>query len=221
MTADWLDRAKGLENLEPETRKALSAIDPITLPKGKILFCPGDEVGSFAVMLSGRVDVYLTGAGGREILLYSISPGETCVQTTLGILGEEDYDGEAVAETDVEIAMVPKTLFLELLGTSAAFRGYVCHSFAQRLQSLTRVLEQVAFIKVEERLAQTLLERADADGLVQNTHQEIATAIGSVREVVSRRLETLARKGLVTLDRGQIRIARPNGLRALITPVLN
>ncbi|MCF3628686.1 Crp/Fnr family transcriptional regulator [Thalassospiraceae bacterium LMO-SO8] len=213
----WIDRAPGLDDLDPETRRQLEAVRPITIPKGQVLFRPGDEVTCFGVLIGGRVDVYLTGATGREILLYSITPGESCVQSTLGLLGENDYSAEAVAETDVEAVMIPKSLFLGLLGRSEAFRTFVFQSFAKRLQSVMQVLERVAFIRIEERLAAALLERADHDGVVRTTHQELATAIGSVREVVSRRLEALARKGFVSLDRGTIRVADRAGLAALIS----
>ena len=216
-TSPWVDRAPGFEGLDARTRRELEAIRPITIPKGQVLFRPGDEVTCFGVLLRGRVDVYLTGATGREILLYSITPGESCVQSTLGLLGENDYSAEAVAETDVDAVMIPKSLFLSLLGRSEAFRTFVFQSFAKRLQSVMQVLERVAFIRIEERLAAALLERADHDGVVRTTHQELATAIGFVREVVSRRLEVLARKGFVSLDRGTIRVADRVGLAALIS----
>ena len=214
---DWVDRAPGLGGLDADTRRQLDAVRPVTIPKGHVLFRPGDDVTCFGVLLSGRVDVYLTGATGREILLYSIIPGDSCVQSTLGLLGEDDYSAEAVAETDVEAVMIPKALFLSLLGKSEAFRTFVFQAFAKRLQSVMQVLERVAFIRIEERLAAAILERADGDGAVKITHQELATAIGSVREVVSRRLEVLARKGLVSLDRGTIRITNRAGLAALIS----
>jgi CRP/FNR family transcriptional regulator len=213
----WVDRAPGLEGLDEVTRRELEAIRPMTIPKGHVLFRPGDEVTCFGVLIGGRVDVYLTGVTGREILLYSITPGESCVQSTLGLLGENDYSAEAVAETDVEAVMIPKSVFLGLLGKSERFRNFVFQAFAKRLQSVMQVLERVAFIRIEERLAAALLERADADGLVKNTHQELATAIGSVREVVSRRLENLAKKGLLALERGNIRVTDRDGLAALVS----
>ena len=216
-TDHWVDRAPGLGDLDAEARRQLAAIRQITIPKGQVLFRLGDEVTCFGVLIGGRVDVYLTGVTGREILLYSITPGESCVQSTLGLLGENDYSAEAVAETDVDAVMIPKSLFLSLLGTSEAFRTFVFQSFAKRLQSVMQVLERVAFIRIEERLAAALLERADHGGVVRTTHQELATAIGSVREVVSRRLEVLARKGFVSLDRGTIRVADRAGLAALIS----
>lgn len=213
----WVARAPGLQDLDAATRARLASIRPMTLPKGQVLFRPGDAVACFGVVLGGRVGVYLPGATGREILLYSIVPGDSCVQSTLGLLGDDDYSAEAVAETEVEVAMVPRDLFLDLIGKSAAFRTFVFQSFARRLQSVMQVLERVAFIGIEERLAAALLERADGQGLVQATHQELATAIGSVREVVSRRLEALARKGLVALERGAIRVTDRDGLRRLIS----
>ena len=213
---DWISRSIGLATLDPHSKEQLAGLRAITLPSGKVLYRPGDEVSGFVLVISGRVDDYMTGPSGREILLYSVTPGETCVQTTLGLLGEEDYSAEAVAETDIEIVVIPKPMFLELIASSASFRTFVFHAFASRLQSIMHVLEQVAFVRIEERLAAILLERSDESGLVRNTHQEFATAIGSAREVVSRRLELFVKKGFVTLERGNIEITSKSGLMRLI-----
>jgi len=213
---EWIDRSIGLAGLDPQAKELLAGLRVITLPSGKVLYRPGDEVAGFVLVISGRVDVYLTGPSGREILLYGVTPGETCVQTTLGLLGEEDYSAEAVAETDIEIVVIPKPMFLELIASSEKFRTFVFHAFASRLQSIMHVLEQVAFVRIEERLAAVLLERSDGAGLVRNTHQELATAIGSAREVVSRRLELFVKKGFVTLERGNIEITSKPGLMRLI-----
>jgi len=213
---DWIGRSNVLDALDSRSRERLAGLHSVKLHPGKVLFRHGDEVTGFVLVVSGRVDVYMTGPTGREILLYSITPGETCVQTTLGLLGEEDYSAEAVAETAIEIVIIPKPMFMDLLGSSTAFRRIIFHAFASRLQSIMQVLERVAFIKVEERLAAILLERLDDRGLVHNTHQELATAIGSVREVVSRRLELFGKKGLIILERRNIRITNQSGLMRLI-----
>ncbi|GBE42034.1 cAMP-activated global transcriptional regulator CRP [bacterium BMS3Bbin10] len=213
---DWLTRSNALAALEARARERLAGLKAIELPAGKVLFRPGDEVSGFVLVVSGRVGVYMTGPTGREILLYSITPGETCVQTTLGLLGVEDYSAEAVAETALEIVVIPKPLFMDLLDTSTAFRTFVFHAFASRLQSIMQLLERLAFTKIEERLAAILLERCDETGRVRNTHQDLATAIGSAREVVSRRLELFGRKGLVALERGHIEITSKSGLMRLI-----
>ncbi len=202
--------------LDPAARERLSRLPMARVGEGTVLFRPGDDAQGFVLVRSGRVAVYLTGRSGREILLYTVEAGETCIQTTLGILGEQPYSGEAIAETPVDMTIMPRGLFMELMESSQGFRRFVFRAFAERMGDVTRVLEQVAFVRIEERLAGLLVERADTTGIVHLTHHQIATAIGSAREVVSRRLEALAARGLVDLDRGQIRIVDRRRLSALL-----
>lgn len=202
----WADQASFLADIDDQARRALEALKPMHVPARATLFRPGDAAQSFVILLSGRIGVYLTGRNGRELLLYSVTPGETCVQTTLGVLGGAPYTGEAVAESDLVAVMVPPAMFERLMASSPAFRAFVFKAFADRLGDLMFVLEQVAFVKVEQRLAHALIERADDEGRVTLTHQELAVVIGTAREVVSRRLEALASKGVVASERGQIRI---------------
>ena len=208
-----MDAADSL--LDPSVRSRLARLPVTRLAPGTVLFRPGAEAGGFVLVHEGRVGVYLTGRTGRDILLYTVERGQTCIQTTLGLLGGEAYTGEGIAETQVAISVLPRGDFLALMDQSADFRTFVFRSFASRLNDVTRLLEQVAFVKVEQRLARLLLERADAQGLVRLTHQALATAIGSAREVVSRRLEALRMRGLVELDRGAIRLSDVPALQAL------
>lgn len=202
-------------DIDDDAKAEIARLKPVAVAKGSVLFRPGDEPPGFFLIASGRVGVYLVGRGGREILLYAVAPGETCVQTTLGLLGGQAYSGEAVAETDLTAFVVPRPVFSRLMEDSAAFRRFVFKAFGVRLADVMRVLEQVAFVRIEERLAAALIGRADANGLVQATHQELAVAIGSAREVVSRRLEAFGAKGLVALDRGAIRIVDRMALQRL------
>jgi CRP/FNR family transcriptional regulator len=210
---NWLPRAH-LPDLPTSARAALSALRPVTLPRGHVIFRPGDPAQGFALILSGRVDVFLTGPTGRDILLYAVEPGQSCIQTTLGLLGDEDYTGEAIAATEVDAVLVPRTLFLTLMDTAPPFRAFVFRAFATRMQSMMHVLEKVAFQKVESRLAQTLLDLA-TDNIVTATHADLATRIGSAREVVSRRLDSFARRGWVETDRGTVRLTVPAALARL------
>ncbi|GAA0293393.1 Crp/Fnr family transcriptional regulator [Rhodovulum strictum] len=201
----WLSRAEGLEGIEPGTAARLENLPVLRLPKGKVLFCPGEAARGFTILLGGRVEVYLVGPTGREILLYAIEPGQSCVQSTLGLLGGEDYTGEAITVTDCEAVLIPRESFLSLMDSSPVFRRFVFGAFATRLQAIMALLERVAFQRVESRLAAELLASAE-DGAVRATHQELATRIGTAREVVSRRLDVLARGGMVRLDRGLVTI---------------
>lgn len=209
----WID-GTDFTGLPATALAALAALIPVSLPKGTVIFRPGDPAQGFAVVLSGRIDVFLTGPTGREILLYAVEPGQSCVQTTLGLLGEDDYSGEAITATDCTAVIIPKALFLALMDSAAGFRGFVFQAFAVRMNGMMHLLEKVAFQRVESRLAGVLLDLAQ-DGLVQATQAELATRIGSAREVISRRLDSFVRRGWVVTDRGQVRLRDPQALRRL------
>lgn len=210
----WQAAVPELAALTPASRKRLDALAPVRVPAGTVLFSPGDAVQGYVITLSGRIGVYLVGANGREILLYDVIPGASCIQSTLGILGGEAYSAEAVAEVDSELIVLPKGVFLEILDNDAEFRRLVFAAFAQRMQSTMQILEQVAFLPVDTRLAGYLLSRAE-DGMVRATQQDIANGIGSAREVVSRRLDALDRRGLIEHERGLVRLLDVEALRGL------
>lgn len=210
---DW-EAAAALPGLAPGSLALLDRLKPMDVPKGTILFRPGETVKGFVIVLSGRVEVFLTGPTGRDILLYSVEPGQSCVQSTLGLLGGEDYSGEATTASEARVVLVPRDTFLRLINDDQGFRGFVFEAFAHRLQSMMHLLERVAFQRIECRLAQALLTRAEQDR-VNATHAELAALIGSAREVVSRRLDALARRGIVALERGTVSILDAETLRQL------
>ena len=206
---DWMAE---IGAITPETKGELAALHRRALPKGLDLFAPGDRAQGFPLVLAGRVEVYLTGPTGREILLYAVEPGQSCIQTTLGLLGDEPYSGTAATVSDAEVVTIPKPLFLRLMDRDPAFRGFVLRSFGQRMADLTRLLEAVAFGRVEARLAGALLNLAEGS-VVQATQAEIAARIGTAREVVSRKLDAFARAGWVTIGRGEVVLRDPDALR--------
>jgi CRP/FNR family transcriptional regulator len=216
----WLAGVPALRGLGAEAGRRLEALEPMDVPAGTVLFRPGEAVKGYVIVLDGRIGVHLIGPTGRDILLYDVAPGKSCIQSTLGLLGGDDYTAEAVAERPTRLVLLPRATFLDLLGVDAAFRGLVFAAFAERMQSMMHLLEKVAFQKVESRLAAWLLSRAE-DGTVQATQQDIASGIGSAREVVSRRLDALARRGAIAQARGRVDILDAEILRRLADdPVL-
>ena len=207
--------AAALPGLAPQDGAALDALVPQVLPAGTRLFGPGDMAQGFAVVLSGRIEVHLTGPTGREILLYAVEPGESCVQTTLGLLGDEPYSGEAICTRDTRAVIISAPRFHALMARSDAFRAFVFRAMAARMHDLTLLLERVAFVRVETRLAEALLELADANGAVTATHAELAARIGATREAVSRRLEAMAARGLVAIVRGRVTLSDRRALQDL------
>lgn len=197
----WAGRL--LPGLDASTIARLDALPRMDLPAGQCLFRAGDSAQGFAMVLEGRVEVTLTAANGREILLYAIEPGQSCIQTTLGLMGDAPYAGEATTVTPARIVTIPAAEFARLMNEAAAFRGFVFRAFAARMAELTALLESVAFTRIEARLARALLELAEGSR-VTATHAELAVRIGSAREVVSRQLERWAAQGLIATQRGQI-----------------
>lgn len=201
----WLGEAPALDGLDPRDRKRLDLLHPVDLPAGTVIFRPGDAARGYAVVLSGQVDVSLTGASGREMLLYSVAPGQSCVQTTFGLLSDAEYSAEAETVRATRLVVIPRALFLDLLDTSAPFRSLVFGAFADRMTGMLKLVESVAFTRAECRLAARLLALSE-DGTVHATHSELAAQAGTAREVVSRRLDAWAGKGWVRTARGQVEV---------------
>lgn len=217
---NWTAQAPELDSLETRAAQSLNQLSPMPVPKGTVLFRPGDTVKGYVIVLQGRIDVNLIGPTGRDILLYRVQPGQSCIQSTLGLMGGDDYSGEAVAESDSQIVLLPRNLFLDLINSSGEFRKLVFAAFAKRMQSMMHLLERVAFQKVEARLASYILDQAGTDGILHATQADLATAIGSAREVISRRLDALEQRGCIARERGAVTIRDPHLLRQLAHDVV-
>lgn len=200
----WTAGIADFDDLAPRSRAALDQLVPMEVPAGTVLFQPGDAVKGYVVALSGRVGVHLVGATGRELLLYEVKPGSSCVQSTLGLLGGEDYTAEAVAEEPARLVLIPSDRFLALLDDDPAFRRLVFSALARRMQATMHMLERVAFQSVDGRLAAHLVAHAGRDGELAATQAEIAAAIGSAREVVSRRLDAMRKRGWLDYGKGRV-----------------
>lgn len=211
----WTQDSAGMAGLDAPARARLDQLAPLEIPRGATLFHPGEAVKGYVVMLSGQVDVTLIGPNGRDILLYRVVPGESCIQSTLGLLGGDAYTGEARAETDCRLVLIPRDIFFTLLDTSPEFRRLVFGAFAERMQAMMQLVETVSFMSVEARLAGLILDRADADGRLVMTQAEMATAIGTAREVVSRRIDKLVQAGVLTHERGTVTLKDPARLKEI------
>lgn len=215
---DWIDRFPDLATLPAADRDLLTGnAQRVTLPAGTTVFAPGHAAESFLLVLDGTVKVQQTSASGREIVLYRVVGGETCIMTTACLLSDEMYSAEGVTETEVDAIALPKGAFEEALARSPGFRRVVFSEYSHRISDVMHVVEEVAFERLDKRLAQRLLALASADGMLTTTHQDLATELGTAREVVGRQLKELQRRGCVSLARGQITITDRESLSALAT----
>jgi CRP/FNR family transcriptional regulator len=131
------------------------------------------------------------------------------------MLGELKYSAEGVAESDLRLVIVPPVLFQRLLRESSIFAQFVFERFGARLSEMTRLIETIAFLRVDARLAAALLARAGEHDAVAATHQELAEDIGGAREVVSRQLALFQRAGFLRLGRGRIVLVEKRSLADL------
>jgi CRP/FNR family transcriptional regulator len=183
----------------------------MTVPAGTVLFDEHQPCQGFPFVLSGVIRVVKLAANGRELPLYKVMPGESCIITSSCLLGRHDYNARGVAAKETVLALLPRPLFDELLG-EPAFRAFVFELFTERIAELMQLVEEVAFRKLDQRLASLLLGKGRQ---LNVTHQHLAEELGSVREMVSRLLKGFAEQGLVRLGREQIEILDPAGLRRL------
>jgi CRP/FNR family transcriptional regulator len=180
------------------------------LPAGTVMFDEAQPCQGFPFVLDGSIGVSKLSDSGREIQLYRVEAGESCILTSTCLLGSIDYDARGVALTDVSLFTLPRPTFERLLRTSEAFRRYAFRLFAERISDLMQTVEAVAFRRLDQRLATLLLERGPT---VRATHQQLADELGSVREIVSRIVGSFAERGLVRTGREQITVLDAAGLR--------
>ena len=187
----------------------------VALPSGETAFRKGDACKHFILILEGCVRVFLSSAGGREITLYRVTPGDTCALTTSCLVGKEAYPAEAVIEEQVTALMIPDSEFRQALLDSEAFRLFVFRGFSGRLCAIVSHMEAITLTTIDQRLVELLLA-GDSALLVNITHQALATEIGTAREVVSRKLRQFETDGLIRSSRGRIEILDREKLRALV-----
>lgn len=184
----------------------------ITVPEGTVMFREGSECSSYVLVLHGAIRVQKVAESGREIVLYRVESGQSCVLTTNCLMAHESYSAEGIAETEVHALILPVTTFRRLLSQSECFRDGVFSAYATRITDLLLLIEEVAFGRIDTRLAAWLRQHGGDRNSIKATHQDIATELGTAREVISRQLKEFERKGWVELQRGNIMIRNRDAL---------
>lgn len=189
---------------------------PASLPAGQFICMEGNQCAHLPLVLSGTARVYKIAESGREITLYRIEPGESCILTASCLLSQRDFPAFAVAETDVEAIAVPPHVLTGWLHQHAAWRTYLFDLLSRRLSTTIELVEEVAFRHMDARLAAYLVN-ASSPGPVERTHEVVAADLGTSREVVSRLLKDFEQQGFVALSRGVIEVRAPEKLSRLAT----
>ena len=203
---NWLESFPPLLALEPTARETLAKSARIVeAPIGTIGYREGGACGAYVMRLAGQSRVYKMSASGREILLYRVHAGETCVITTTCLLGHSNYPASTIVEKPITDVIIPAAAFNQLMIDSAVFRTFVMTNYGALITDLIMLLDEVAFHSLDARLAKLLLETGS--DIINRTHQLMADELGTAREVVSRQLKRFEQKGWVTLGRGHVEIS--------------
>lgn len=203
----WVERFPGLSQLDSATKSTLlSRSKLVNIALGSRVFEPGKTPDNLLFLLEGTVRVQQTSDSGREIVLYRARAGESCVMTNACLFAYQANAAVGIAETPVRAASIPKQLFDELLAESPSFRDFVFYAFSKRMTDLFQVVDEIAFKRLDVRLAEKLIELADDKGVVATTHRKMSMELGTAREVISRQLKTFEQHGWVGISRGKVSI---------------
>lgn len=196
-------------NADPVFRREVeNASVAVKLPPGTDYFREGGQCRQVALIGKGSVRVYKKGETGREITLYYVLPGETCILTASCMLGEKTYPADAVIEEETEAVILDAGFFRDAVSSREDVRKFVFETLSRRMTEVLTLLEEISFGRMDRRLSEFLLRRfgeaGGNSGVLNMTHEQIAAELGTAREVVSRLLKELERTGAIGLSRGKI-----------------
>lgn len=217
MEDTWINKFKGLSRLPSDIRAELEAGSKIvSVPAGTQIFSPGQTADNLWLLLDGTVKVQQRSETGREVFLYRVHAGESCVLTTACMLAFEDYAAEGTSETDVKAVAIPRKTFDDLVSKSPVFREFVFTAYSRRITDLFTLIDDIVFQRMDVRLASRLLELSDGENVIHATHAVLGTELGTAREVVSRTLSEFQRRGWIEQSRGEVRLIGKDGLERLV-----
>jgi CRP/FNR family transcriptional regulator len=212
----WIDRFEGLSRLPADIRADLESGSAIAqMPAGTTIFEPGNRADNFLLLLDGTVRVQQKSDSGREVILYRVNAGESCVMTTACMLAFEEYSADGIAETDVTAVAIPRATFDDLTARSPVFRQFIFRAYSRRITDLFMLIDDIVFQRMDVRLAARLLQLAQDGDTVTATHASLATELGTAREVVSRTLAEFQRRGWIQQGRGIVLLSGREGLNRL------
>ncbi|MCB1922851.1 MAG: Crp/Fnr family transcriptional regulator [Gammaproteobacteria bacterium] len=187
---------------------------PAVLQAGRTICHQGDNCSQLALLTAGSARIFKLAESGREITLYRVEPGECCILTASCMLSSRAFPAHATVEADIHAIVIPAARVITWMETSPVWRQFLWGLLAARLADVIGLVEEVAFRRMDDRLADYLASHAEQrDRILNTTHGQIAADLGTSREVVSRMLKDLEQRGLLALSRGRIEILDAATLR--------
>jgi CRP/FNR family transcriptional regulator len=215
-TAAWLEAFPEIGNVDDATLRQLTRVAEITeVDQAKAIFREGGVSRNYFFILNGCVRVYKTMQTGREIVLYRIERGGTCMLTTATLLSAGRYPASAIAEVGTLLVQLSATDFRATFDRSRIFRDLVCSTLRKPVQDIILLIERIALRQVDTRLANWILQNDGPGSHVEISQRELAFELGTAREVISRRLKAFELNGWISRSRNRIQIVDRESLSAI------
>ncbi|MGB4497909.1 MAG: Crp/Fnr family transcriptional regulator [Methylococcaceae bacterium] len=199
-----------IENKDKGIELLIESSNLVTVPSQQQLFHPGSTCQNYLLVLTGAVKVQILSEKGREVLLYHVQSGDSCVLTTSCLLSGDNYHAEGITESEVLAFAIPSHAFYRSMEQSAFFREFVFKNFSARLSKIIGRMESVVLNTIDQRISKALL--ASGETTLTKTHSELAYELGTAREVISRHLKIFESHGWINLKRGVIEILNRHAL---------
>ena len=203
VTFEHLPEAKA----SPEMQQRLREYGRVkAFGKGAWLLDEQARITDIPIVTKGRIKVVQTDENGREMLLYYLTPGESCIMSFLGGLHDERSKIRAVAEEQSELLLIPVDKMMALMQEYPTWLNYIFRLYHKRFEELLEVVNAVSFKKMDERLLGFLQRKAEVTGskVMYLTHEQIAQELGTARAVVSRLLKQMEKENLLELHRNKL-----------------
>jgi CRP/FNR family transcriptional regulator len=218
-TAEFLERHfPAWEHLTTEQREALtqSTIE-VSYKKGASVHSADSECVGVLLIKKGMLRTYLLSEEGREVTLFRMGSGDTCVLSASCVLSAISFDVQIDAESDTDALLIYASYFSRLKEQNIHVECETYKLASERFSDVMWAMQQILFSSMDKRLASFIWDEITKSGVdtVQNTHEQIARYIGSAREVVSRMLKYFASEGIVELSRGGIKVIDKQKLKSL------
>lgn len=178
------------------------------LPAGTSLIDVGQYIKTIPLVISGKIKIFREDEEGNELFLYYLYPGDACAISLVCTINDKISQIKAITIEETEIIAIPIEKMDHLMMNYRSWYQFVVRTYGARLQEMLKTIDSIAFHRMDERLVEYLDKTVEALGsnMIHYTHQEIATELNTSREVVSRLLKQLEKRGVVKLARNQIEV---------------
>ena len=196
-----------LNQFEPDLISEIKGLEEVELDANNVILKEQSFIKEIPLLLEGSIKVRKTDSSGKEIILYHLQPGESCILSITSCLNEKQSNAEAIIEEKSRLIIVPAEKARLWMDKYKKWRSFVLKLYYDRLHILLSLVDDIAFKQVDVRLIEKLkLLQQRYGNEIQATHQELANEIGTAREVISRLLKQLENTGKIKLERGIIKI---------------